>query len=267
VQRLIHVHAGAEELGALYEADLLINATARDFSRAAARLAFGTNTDVTIDRKAWIERGHTAYERFSAPPASGQPRIDVARIISELSTRLPDTAIITNGAGLYTAFVHRFYKFRAYGSQLAPTTGAMGYGLPAAIAAKVVHPDRPAVCFAGDGCFMMAAQELATAVMYGLDLIVIVIDNSSYGSIRHHQEKFFPGRVIATDLVSPDFVTLAHSFGAYAERIEATEDFAAAFERAQASGRPALLTFRQEISEVVQVRPANTDTRAAEPIA
>lgn len=257
VQRLIHIHAGAEELGALYEADLLINATARDFSRAVARLV----PRGEVDRGDWIARGRAAYERYSIPPTTGQPRIDVARIIADLSMRLPSNAIISNGAGLYTSFVHRYYQFRDYGSQLAPTTGAMGYGLPAAIAAKVVHPDRPAICFAGDGCFMMAAQELATAVMYNLDLIVIVIDNSSYGSIRHHQEKYFPGRVVATDLVSPDFVGLAQSYGAYAERVEATEDFAAAFERAASSGRPALLTFRQDIAEVVVTHP-----KAAEPV-
>lgn len=254
-QALIHVHAGAEELGALYEADLLINATARDFSRAVSRLT----PRGAVDRSAWIARGRSAYERYSVPPTAGHPRIDVARIIKELSDRLPSNAVITNGAGLYTAFVHRFYQFRDYGSQLAPTTGAMGYGLPAAIAAKVVHPDRPAICFAGDGCFMMASQELATAVMFNLNLIVIVIDNSSYGSIRHHQEKYFPGRVVATDLVSPDFVTLARSYGAYAERVESTEDFAEAFERALNSGLPALLTFRQDIAEVVQTKPKVTE--------
>lgn len=261
-QRLIHVHAGAEELGALYEADLLINATARDFAAAVAALV-----PEERDRKAWISRGRSAYESYSLPPVTGQPRIDVARIIKELSDALPGDAVITNGAGLYTAFVHRFYQFRDYGSQLAPTTGAMGYGLPAAIAAKVVHPDRPAICFAGDGCFMMASQELATAAMFGLDVIVIVIDNSSYGSIRHHQEKYFPGRVTATDLVSPDFVALARSYGAYAERVEATEDFAAAFERARKSGGPALLTFRQDIGEVVAIKPKNTEPVDTEAVA
>lgn len=256
-QKLIHVHAGAEELGALYEADLLINATAREFSGAVARL----RPRGSIDRGTWIGAGRSAYERFSVPPISGHPKIDVARIITDLSDRLPSNAIISNGAGLYTAFVHRYYQFRDYVSQLAPTTGAMGYGLPAAIAAKVVYPDRPAVCFAGDGCFMMASQELATAVMFNLNIIVIVIDNSSYGSIRYHQEKYFPGRVFATDLLSPDFVALAQSYGAYAERIEATEDFAAAFERAINSGRPALLTFRQDITEVVPIKP-----KLAEPV-
>ncbi|GAA0333680.1 thiamine pyrophosphate-binding protein [Sphingomonas oligophenolica] len=262
-QTLIHVHPGAEELGALYEADLLINATAREFSSAVARLVPRGG----IDRGTWVTGGRAAYEHFSVPPTSGHPRIDVARIIKELSDRLPSNAVISNGAGLYTAFVHRFYQFRDYGSQLAPTTGAMGYGLPAAIAAKVVYPDRPAVCFAGDGCFMMASQELATAVMFNLNLIVVVIDNSSYGSIRHHQEKYFPGRVVATDLVSPDFVALAEAYGAYAERVEATEDFAAAFERAANSGRPALLTFRQDITEVVPTKPKLAEPAAPEIVA
>jgi acetolactate synthase-1/2/3 large subunit len=258
VQQLIHVHSGAEELGALYEGDLLINATPRDFSRAVA----GLSPRKSLDRTSWVARGRSAYETYSVPPTTGHPRIDVARIIKEMSDQLPANAIISNGAGLYTAFVHRFYQFRDFGTQLAPTSGAMGYGLPAAIAAKVVYPDRPAVCFAGDGCFMMASQELATAVMFNLNLIVVVIDNSSYGSIRHHQEKYFPGRVVATDLVSPDFVTLAQSYGAYAERVEATEDFAAAFARAANSGRPALLTFRQDIAEVVKTAP-----KVAEPTA
>ncbi len=261
-QRLVQVSSGAELLGSLYEGDLLINATSRDFAAAVA----GFTRDASPERTAWIATGREQYERFSVPPTQGHPRIDVAAIIAELSARLPADAVITNGAGLYTAFVHRYYQYRDYGSQLAPTSGAMGYGLPAAIAAKVVHPERPAVCFAGDGCFMMAVQELATAAMYGLAIIVVVIDNSSYGSIRHHQEKYFPGRVVATDLASPDFVMLARSFGAHAERVEATGDFAAAFERAQASGLPALLTFRQEIGEVVNIG-RKADAVAPEPFA
>jgi acetolactate synthase-1/2/3 large subunit len=247
VQQLIHVHGGAEELGILYEADLLINSTARDFAKAVG----GLKPNIPPDRSDWISSGRKNYESFSTPPLTNHPTIDVARIVRDLSDRLPSNAIITNGAGLYTAYVHRFYQFRDFGSQLAPTSGAMGYGFPAALAAKVVHPDRPAVCFAGDGCFLMASQELATAVMYRLPIILIVIDNSCYGSIRFHQEKYFPGRVVATDLLSPDFVALAKSYGAYAERVEATEDFAAAFDRATASGRPALLTFRQDVLEVI----------------
>ena len=246
-QDFVHILPGAEDLGALYEADVLINASVPDFAQAAAAL----RPAAAHDRGAWISNGHQAYERFATPPTSGHPRIDVARIVRELSDRLPDDAVVTNGAGFYTAFVHRHFQFKAYGGQLAPTSGAMGYGLPAALAAKVVHPDRPAVCFAGDGCFLMAAQELATAAMYNLQVVVVVIDNASYGSIRGHQEKHFPGRVVATDLVSPDFVALARAYGAYAEEVFATEQFAAAFDRALASGKPALITFKQDVTEVV----------------
>jgi acetolactate synthase-1/2/3 large subunit len=246
-QSLIHVHSGAEELGILYEGDLLINACARDFAQAVAPLV----PNHAIDRGDRISLAHASYKRFAAPPSVGQPRIDVARIVRDLSDRLPANAIISNGAGLYTAYVHRYYTFRDYGSQLAPTSGAMGYGLPAALAAKVVHPDRPAVCFAGDGCFLMASQELATAVKYGLSIVVVVIDNACYGSIRAHQEKYFPGRTIATDLQGPDFVALARSYGAYAENVETTGDFAAAYERALASGLPALLTFKQDVIEAI----------------
>ena len=250
VQHLVHIHAGAEELGLLYEADLLINAAARDFAAAVAELR---PTD-PINRGTWVSDGHVAYRDYVAPPSYQGSGMDIPRIVSELSGRLPGNAVICNGAGLYTSFVHRYYQFRDYGSQLASATGPMGYGLPAAIAAKVVHPDRPAICFAGDGCFMMASQEFATAVRHDLPVIAIVIDNSSFGSIRSHQEKYFPGRVVATDLHSPDFVALAKAYGAYAERVERTEDFAPAFERALASGLPALLTFRQDIEEAVGVK-------------
>jgi acetolactate synthase-1/2/3 large subunit len=244
-QRLVHVQAGAEELGALYEADLLIGATPRDFAMSIAELAPSTSPG----RAAWIARGRSGYEEYSRLPTTGRPKIDAAHIIRDLSERLPSNAVICNGAGFYTSNVHRYYTFRDYGTQLAPTSGAMGYGFPAAIAAKIVHPDRPVVCFAGDGCFLMASQEFATAIMYGLSVIVVVIDNGSFGSIRGHQEKRFPDRVVATDLVNPDFVALAKAYGAYAEEVFATEDFSAAFERALASGRPALLTFKQDVRE------------------
>lgn len=243
----VHVHAGAEELGVLYEADLPINAAAPAFAAAAAALEPRT----LIDRAFQIAQAHRHYERFAQPSVRQQSGIDTAQVVRALSDRLPPDAIITNGAGLYTAYVHRYYAFRNYGSQLAPTSGAMGYGLPAALAAKVVHPDRPAVCFAGDGCFLMASQELATAAKYKLPVIIIVIDNSCYGSIRAHQEKYFPGRVVATDLQGPDFVALAKSYGAHAERIETMEGFMDAFERALASGLPSLLTFKQDVMEAI----------------
>ena len=157
---------------------------------------------------------------------------------------LPADAIITNGAGNYTAWVHRFYRYRTFRSQLAPTSGSMGYGLPAAVAAKALHPERTVVCFAGDGCFLMTGQELATAAQYRLNVIVLVVNNNMYGTIRMHQEREFPGRVIGTELRNPDFVALAKAYGAHGERVERTTDFPAAFERAVSAGIPALVELR-----------------------
>ncbi|MGH6814705.1 MAG: thiamine pyrophosphate-dependent enzyme, partial [Hyphomicrobiaceae bacterium] len=147
----------------------------------------------------------------------------------------------TNGAGNYTAFIHRYFTYKGYRTQLSPTSGSMGYGLPAAIAAKLADPARPVVCFAGDGCFMMTCQELATAAQYKLPIVVLIADNGMYGTIRMHQEKHYPGRVVGTSLVNPDFVAFAQSFGAAAERVELTEQFHDAFRRALDAGRPALI--------------------------
>lgn len=149
--------------------------------------------------------------------------------------------IVTNGAGNYSAWVHRFHRFRRFGSQVAPTSGSMGYGLPAAVATKLRHPDRTVVCFAGDGCFQMTGQELATAVQYDARVIVLVVDNGMYGTIRMHQERSFPGRVHATSLINPDFAALARAYGAYGERLERDADFPAAFARAREARVPAVL--------------------------
>jgi acetolactate synthase-1/2/3 large subunit len=148
---------------------------------------------------------------------------------------------LTNGAGNYAIWANRHFAYRGLGTQLAPTSGSMGYGLPAAVAAKVRHPDRPVVCFAGDGCFLMTGQELATAVQYDLPIIIVVVDNGMYGTIRMHQERDHPGRVSGTGLRNPDFAALALAYGAYGARVETTEAFAPAFEKAVASGKPALL--------------------------
>jgi acetolactate synthase-1/2/3 large subunit len=175
-------------------------------------------------------------------PQPGQ--LDMGKVMIYLREHLPADAILTNGAGNFSAWVHKYYMFRHYRTQLAPTSGAMGYGVPAAMAAKLVHPDRPVVCFAGDGDFMMNPQELATAVQYGLDPIILVVNNSMYGTIRMHQERHYPGRVVATDLENPDFAAFASSFGGYGEVVERTDDFPAAFKRAQAAGRLALIELR-----------------------
>jgi acetolactate synthase-1/2/3 large subunit len=158
-----------------------------------------------------------------------------------LRDRLPPDAILCNGAGNYAGWLHRYYRFRQFGTQLAPNCGSMGYGVPAAILAKRQHPDRIVVAFAGDGCFLMNGQDFATAVQYDIPVIVVVIDNGMYGTIRMHQETTYPGRVTATPLKNPDFSAYARAFGGHGERIERTADFAPAFERALASGKPAIL--------------------------
>jgi acetolactate synthase-1/2/3 large subunit len=161
-----------------------------------------------------------------------------------LDRRLPDDAIIANGAGNFTVWVHRFFRYRRFRTQLAPQSGAMGYGVPAGIAAAVVHPDRIVVSFSGDGCFLMCGQELATAVQYGLKVIFVVVNNAMYGTIRMHQERRYPARVSGTDLVNPDFAAYARAFGARGETVVKTEEFGPAFERALAAGGPTLIELK-----------------------
>ena len=173
----------------------------------------------------------------------------------EISRRLPRDAIVTNGAGNYTVWVHKFFDYKAPGTQLAPTSGAMGYGVPAAIAAKLADPGRVVVSFNGDGCFMMCGQELATAMQYGLDPIFVIFNNASYGTIRMHQERSYPGRVSGTDLVNPDFVALAEAYGAHGERVRATAEFAPAFERALGAGRAAVIEL---VLPIEQLTPRRT---------
>jgi acetolactate synthase-1/2/3 large subunit len=178
-----------------------------------------------------------------------------------LRERLPGDAFLTNGAGNYTVWCHRFYAFRRYRTQLAPCSGAMGYGIPAAIAAKVVHPDRTVVCVSGDGDFLMSGHELAAAVQEEVPVVVLVVNNGMYGTIRMHQERLFPGRVVGTDLVNPDFAAWANAFGAYGEVVLRSEDFPDAFERALAEQRPALLELRVD-REAITPRQTLSQIRA-----
>jgi acetolactate synthase-1/2/3 large subunit len=235
-QYLAHVHPSTTELGRVVQPDLGIVAGLEPFTRALARLK------PPIKRR-WSRMRRdlrSAYERALKPvPTAGAVKME--SVIATLSKELPEDAIVTNGAGNYAGFLHKYFQYKGYGTQLAPASGSMGYGLPAAIAAKLAHPDRPVVALAGDGCLMMTAQELATAVQYALPIVVIVANNGMYGTIRMHQEIRYPGRVVGTTLVNPDFIALAHSFGAAAERIEATETFPAALRRALNAGRPALI--------------------------
>ncbi len=238
-QSLVHVYPDPNELGRVYRPDLAIASGVSNFARALRSFAPIENPPW----KDWTAQARADYEANVVPiPASGA--LNLSEVVAYLSERLPADTILCNGAGNYSGWVHRFFTFKQPRTQLAPTSGAMGYGVPAAIAAKLRYPERTVLAFAGDGCFLMNGQELATAVQYGAAIVVIVVNNGMYGTIRMHQERHFPGRVFATDLVNPDFAALAAAYGAYGELVERTEDFAAAFERASAAGRPALLELR-----------------------
>ena len=240
-QAMIHVHADPEELGRVYQARLPINAGVKAFAAAAAALPEPSAPSQTrLDR---IAAAHAEYlDYIKAPQVPGA--LQMGEIMGWLRERLPDDAIVTNGAGNYTVWVHRFYQYRGFPTQLAPTSGSMGYGVPAAVAAKAVLPERTVVCFAGDGCFLMHGQELATAVQYGLKIIVLVVNNGMYGTIRMHQERNYPARVSGTELVNPDFAAYARAFGAHGEIVEETSAFMPAFERALAAEGPSLIELR-----------------------
>lgn len=238
-QVLIHVFPGPEELGRVYVPTLGIPANSARFAEALAKLA-------PLDSKAWVgwrAESRQAYVDYQAPRTDAPP-FDLATVIDHLNTELPDDAIVTNGAGNYTIWLHRYYRYRKLGTQIAPKSGTMGYGLPAAVAAQLRYPERRVVCLAGDGCFMMASQDFATLVQQQLPVIVIIVNNAMYGSIRMHQELHFPNRPSGTDLLNPDFAALARSYGAYGEAIDAHQDFPAAFARAVAAKGPAIIELR-----------------------
>jgi acetolactate synthase I/II/III large subunit len=238
-QTLIHVHADPDELGRVYEPDLPIVSGSPELLAAIRQLE-------PLDGSRWADWTQAAHADFLAwlghRPNAGA--VDLATVLAHLRERLPPDAIVTNGAGNFTVWLHRFYTFRRYRTQVSPCSGAMGYGVPAAVAAKVLHPERLAVCVAGDGDFLMSGHELAAAAQERAAIVVLLVNNGMYGTIRMHQERQFPGRVHATDLVNPDFVALAEAYGAHAELVERNEDFAEAFERAVEAGRPALVELR-----------------------
>ncbi len=235
-QKLVHIHAGADELGRVFQGNILVNAGPAEFAAAVRDMQIA-------GAEKWRSRTRQAraeYEDWITPRPHPGP-VQLPEIYAYMREHLPEDSIFTNGAGNYTAWLHRYYQYRSFKTQLAPTSGAMGYGVPAAIAAKITHPDRTVICAAGDGCFMMTAQELATAVQYQANVIFLVFNNSMYGTIRMHQEKHYPGRVVGTDLVNPDFVAYAVAFGAYGEKIASTDDFPGALRRAMEAGKPALI--------------------------
>jgi acetolactate synthase I/II/III large subunit len=234
-QTLVHVHPDPAELGAVYETDLPIAATLPEFAAAAAALE-----PVEPRWCAWTESARADYEENLAHGPMEGP-VDLGEVMAFLRANLPGDAVQTCGAGNFTVWAHRFAEFTQFGTQVCPRSGSMGYGLPAAVAAKLVHPDRIALCFTGDGDFVMSSPELATAVQYELPILVLLVNNGMYATIRMHQERQFPGRVVGTDLSNPDFVELARAYGAHGERVERTEQFEEAFERSLASGRPAVV--------------------------
>ncbi len=256
-QALVHVHPSAEELGRVYQAALPINAGMAEFAAMAKALG-------AIAHRAWDDEtkaARAAYLEWTIPPQVEGP-VQMGEIVSWLEQRLPADAILTNGAGNYATWIHRFHRYGGFRTQLAPTNGSMGYGVPSAIAAKLVAPERMVVSFNGDGCYMMNGQELATAVQYNVPVIFVVVNNGSFGTIRMHQERTYPGRVSGTDLVNPDFAALALAYGAHGELVVQTSDFAPAFERAAKAGKPALIEIRLS-AEVITPRQTLSQIRAA----
>lgn len=260
VQKLIHVHASDREIGKIYQPTLGIQAGPNAFA-AALRPVQGDWGD-------WRAKGRAAWEAGFDAPAQPSP-VDMVRATAHLREVLPEDAILTNGAGNFTVWPNKFYKFGPKARLLAPQSGAMGYGVPAAIAAKIAHPDRTVVCFAGDGDFQMTCQELASSSQAGAQPIILLLNNGIYGTIRAHQERNYPARVSGTTMVNPDFVALARAYGYHAERVERTEDFPAAFARARASNSGALLdlnispealTPRQTLSQMREAALKATET-------
>jgi acetolactate synthase I/II/III large subunit len=236
-QDLIHVHPGAEELGRVFLPTLAINARMPEFAKAAKALKPAASSAA---RAAQVESASADYlERLQPTKVPGD--VNMAEIVGYLNKILPEDAIITAGAGNYTVWVHRFFQHKSFRTQLAPTSGAMGYSVPAAISAKIVEPNRTVISFNGDGCFMMLGQELATAVQFNAPVVFIVVNNGMLGTIRMHQERGYPSRVYATDLSNPDFAALGRAYGAFGATVTKTDEFADIFDQALVSGKPAVI--------------------------
>ena len=253
VQKLIHVHGSDREIGKIYQPVLGIQAGPNGFAAALAPVRGGWGD--------WRAKARAAFEASFDVPVQPSP-VDMVAAMAHLRGLLPEDVILTNGAGNFTVWPNKFFKFGPKARLLAPQSGAMGYGVPAAIAAKVAHPDRMVVCFAGDGDFQMNCQELGTAMQAGAQPIILIVNNGIYGTIRAHQERNYPARVSSTTMENPDFVALARAYGYHAERVARTEDFAAAFDRAMASQTGAVLDL--DISpEAITPRQTLSQMRAA----
>jgi acetolactate synthase-1/2/3 large subunit len=255
--KFVHVHPGAEVLGRVYEAELLIHSGMPEFAQALRKLA-------PVESRPWLDATKTAraeYEAWLRPePAPGA--LHPGEVIAFLGKRLPPESIITNGAGNFAGWIHRYYPYPGFRTELAPTSGSMGYGVPSAIAAKLVHPDRPVISFSGDGDFLMCGQELATAAQHDLKIVFIVMNNGMYGTIRMHQERNYPGRVSGTELKNPDFAALARAYGLQGEIVEKTADFEPAFERAMKAKTASLIELRID-PEAITTRTTLSAIRAA----
>ncbi|THT99014.1 thiamine pyrophosphate-binding protein [Lampropedia puyangensis] len=255
-QKLVHCHVDVHELGRVFQSDLAIAAPPLPLLQALLDAPV-TSSSIAAASQHWSEwtaHGRAGFDVFTSRPAVALPvnGVDLREVMLHASQALPANTIMTNGAGNYAVWLHRYYRYRQAKTELAPICGAMGYGLPAAIAASLRHPQRTVVCAAGDGCFMMYPQELATAAEFGAKLIVLLVNNGMYGTIRMHQAKRYPGRVSATRLKGPDYCALARSFGAYAEQVTRTEDFPAALARAQQHGGIAVLEL---MTDPMQITP------------
>ena len=241
-QRLVHVHPDANELGMTYRTDLAICAGMAEFAEALVSLDGPPHPGGAEAHAEWLQ--------WSTPASRDGVTLDLGPCVAAMRERLPADTIICNGAGNYSGWWHRYWRYCAPGTQLAPTAGAMGYGLPAGIAAALRYPERQVVALAGDGCFLMNGQELATAVQHDAQLLVLVVDNQGYGTIRMHQERDYPGRVQATTLANPDFAALARAYGCWAETVERTADFGAALTRAIEQRGVRLLHLRTDIEVI-----------------
>jgi acetolactate synthase-1/2/3 large subunit len=259
-QTLVHVHPGAEELGRVYRPALAIHATPSAFAAALDGLA-------RPEKVAWsvaTPAAHAEFIEWTAKPAQVPGPVNLGEIIAGLRDTLPAETIICNGAGNFSIWVHRFWRYRRYGTQLAPIAGSMGYGVPAAIAAKRLMPERTVIAFAGDGDFLMTGQELATAMQYELPIVIVIADNGMYGTIRMHQERHYPARVIGTELKNPDFVALARAYGAFGALVEKTGDFTAAFDAALASGKPAVIHLKVDPQAITPATTIDAIRKAAQ---
>jgi len=235
--KLVHVHPGAEEIGSVYRPHLAIHASPAPFAEALERL----EPPRAIPRRERTQTAHADYLAWTEHPTEQPGGVNLGAVMVWLRENLPDDTILCNGAGNYAAWIHRFYRFRKFGTHIAPTSASMGYGMPSAVAMKRLYPDRLVLSVNGDGDFLMNGQEFATAVQYDLPIVVIVCDNGIYGTIRMHQEREFPGRVSATALRNPDFAAFATTFGGFGVTVEKTEDFGAAFHAAANAGKPAII--------------------------